>query len=188
MNDSLLEFVLRHTNDEWERLRKEFSCSSPDEYTWQPGSRVHSIGWHVRHAIEWRYTLVHLLICGYRKNESLSCLGWEHEPLIQSMSDNAGWYEPNSTVQRDIEFLDRVREITNADMIKLSPERYGETVSFPWRTSSLLDQIFQDVRHSALHRGHIREIKKVMRTSIAHKVNLPRAMQALGDFNTQGTG
>jgi DinB superfamily len=171
MDNALLEFILRHTDDEWERLTKEFRCIPADEYTWQPGPRVHSIAWHVRHAIEWRYALVHVLICGYPRNESLNSLGWENEPLIQAISDNKGWYDPRSTTADDEEFLNRVREITNKDMIRLSPERYVEVISFPWRTGALLDQIFQDVRHSALHRGHIRELKKMRRASMTdHRI------------------
>ena len=188
MNNTLLEFVLRHTSDEWERLRTESSCIPPDEYTWQPALRVHSIGWHVRHTIEWRYALVHLLICGHRRGESLSCLGWESEPLIQRISEHRGWYEPTSSAEEDIERLHRVKDITTADLIQLSPERYDEIVSFPWRTNRLIDEIFQDVRHSALHRGHVREIKHLLRRRAHHHATLPRAMPALSDLSAQGQG
>lgn len=161
MKNNLLDFIVRHTNDEWNRLLREFSKFSPEEFTWQPGRRIHSIGWHVRHAIEWRYVLVHVFVCGRPKQERLLCLGWERDALIQSVSDNHGWYEPSCTVEEDVAFLGRVRETTNSDLQALPVARYWEPLSFPWRANLALDEIFQDVRHSALHRGHIREISKM---------------------------
>jgi hypothetical protein len=160
MADDLIKFVLHHVNDEWDRLLKEFSRFSPDEFSWQPASSVHSIGWHVRHAIDWRYGLVHVLICGNPNQEHLTCLGWENEPVIQKISSNRGWYEPVASVQEDVAYLQRVRDITNRDIQELAPSRYWQKVSFPWRTNCVLDEIFQDIRHCSLHRGHIREIKK----------------------------
>lgn len=160
MNDVLIEFVLRHIDDEWNRLLKEFSPLEPEMYLWQPAPGVHSIGWHARHAIEWRYALVHVLICERPNEEHLTCLGWEHEPVIQMISSNQGWHEPGSTKEENVAYLKKVREVTNSDIKSLPPSRYWETVNFPWRTGQLLDEVFQDIRHSSLHRGHIREIKK----------------------------
>jgi len=160
MSDTLAEFVLHHVNDEWDRLLREFSGFSRDEFSWQPAPGVHSIGWHVRHAIEWRYALVHVLICCHPNQEHLTCLGWENEAVIQKISSHQGWYEPASSVEEDVEYLQRVREITNTDIQALPPSCYWEKVLFPWRTNRLLDEVFQDIRHSSLHRGHIREIKK----------------------------
>ncbi len=161
MTHSILEFVLRHSNDEWDRLARECAGVSFDEFTWQPGERTHSIGWHVRHAIEWRYALVHLFLCRAKKEEELVCLGWESNPLIQSVSDNVGWYEPHFTVQKNLEFMVRVRLKTTQDLVAMPISRYWEPIRLPWRENLLLDEIFQDVRHSALHRGHIRQIRKM---------------------------
>ncbi len=166
MADSLVDFVIHHVDDEWDRLLKEFSGFSQDEFSWQSGPGVHSIGWHVRHVIDWRYALVHVLISGNLNNEHLTCLGWEDELLIQEISSNQGWYEPVFTIEENIEYLQRVREITNTDIQALPTSRYWEKVSFPWRTNRLLDEVFQDIRHSSLHRGHIREIKKHMHPEI----------------------
>jgi hypothetical protein len=160
VTDTLSAFLLHHVNDEWDRLLKEFSHFPEEEFVWQPAPGVHSIGWHVRHTIEWRYALVHVLICNHPHQEHLTCLGWENEPVIQRISSNQGWYEPASTVEEDVKYLQRVREITNQDIQALPPSCYWEKVSFPWRTNRMLDEVFQDIRHSSLHRGHIREIKK----------------------------
>jgi hypothetical protein len=160
MNDVLIEFVLRHINDEWDRLLKEVSALSSAMFLWQPAANAHSIGWHMRHAIEWRYALVHVLICERTNEEELTCLGWEDEPVIRRISSNQGWHEPACSKDDSVARLSRVREITNHDIQALPPARYWETVNFPWRTNQLLDEVFQDTRHSSLHRGHIREIKK----------------------------
>jgi hypothetical protein len=173
MNDGLIEFVLRHVNDEWDRLLKEFSALPPAMFLWQPAAEVHSIGWHVRHAIEWRYALVHILICEQKNEEELTCLGWEHEPVIQRISSSQGWHEAASTKEDNVVRLKRVREVTNSDIQSLAPVRYEETVSFPWRTSRLLDEVFQDIRHSSLHRGHIREIKKAFARAHPVKADVP---------------
>ena len=160
MNSVLIDFAFRHIEDEWVRLLREFSRLPTAMLSWQPAVQVHSIAWHVRHAIEWRYALVHILICKQPKEEELSCLGWEDEPVIRNISSNDGWHEPVSTKEELTAFLERVRAVTNADIRGLPPERYSEWVKFPWRSNQLLDEVFQDIRHSALHRGHIREIKK----------------------------
>lgn len=157
---SILDFICCHINDEWDRLLKEFSEISNREFTFQPASGMHSIGWHVRHAIEWRYALVHVLICGHQNKEHLTCLGWENEPLVQSLTSIRSRHEPSYTVTEDVYFAQTVRDVTERDLLSLSPTRYWDTVIFPWRTNRLLDEIFQDTRHFALHRGHIREIRK----------------------------
>jgi hypothetical protein len=156
----VLGFVLHHFNDEWVRLVKECSRFSLDEYHWQAAPDVHSIGWHVRHAIEWRYALVHVLICGSPNDEELTCLGWEKEPIIQAISVNRGWYEPRVSVEEDIEYLQRVRAVTNRDLETLPASRFWEEIRLPWRTNCILHEAFQDIRHSSLHRGHMREIKR----------------------------
>ncbi|MBZ5551003.1 MAG: DinB family protein [Acidobacteriia bacterium] len=168
MTDGLIDFVLQHVDDEWDRLLKEFSRLTPAQFSWQTAPGVHSIGWHVRHVIEWRYALVHVLICEQPNEEDLTCLGWENEPVVQGISSKQGWYEPASTKQEDIEYLNRVREVTKSDIQSLHPSRYWERVSFPWRTNRLLDEVFQDIRHSSLHRGQVREVRKAF--ARAHSV------------------
>ncbi len=159
--EPILDFVRHHFEDEWNRLAGEFSTLDYSAFTFQPGPMLHSIGWHVRHVIEWRYALVHVLISGKKNEENLTCLGWENEPLIQSLTCIRAWNEPSYTVDETLRFARNVREITDADLLSLPVTRYRETIAFPWRTNRLLDEIFQDVRHSAVHRGQIREIKKV---------------------------
>ena len=156
----ILDFVRCHVNDEWDRLLNEFSKISDRELTFQPATWVHSIGWHVRHVIEWRYALVHVLICGNRNEEHLTCLGWENEPLVHGLTSIRSWHEPSYAVTEDIRFAQRVRDVTERDLLSLPPARYWETVTFPWRTNRLLDEIFQDTRHFALHRGQIRQIRQ----------------------------
>lgn len=157
---SILDFICCHIADEWDRLLREFSGISEREFKFQPTATVHSIGWHVRHAVEWRYALVHVLICGQRNEEHLTCLGWENEPLVQGLSSIRSWHEPSYTVTEDVRFAQKVCAITKMDLLSLSPARYWDTVVFPWRTNRLLDELFQDTRHFALHRGHVREIRK----------------------------
>lgn len=157
---SILEFIHCHVNDEWDRLLQELRKLSDRDLAFQPAPGVHSIGWHIRHAIEWRYALVHVLICGNRNEEHLTCLGWEDEPLIHRLTSIRSWHEPSYKLVEDVRFAQRVREVTEKDLLSLSPARYWDTVVFPWRTNRLLDEIFQDTRHFALHRGHIRQIRK----------------------------
>lgn len=160
-SESILDFIRHHFDDEWDRLTKEVSTLDHGAFTFQPGRMAHSIGWHVRHVIEWRYALVHVLICGKKNEEGLSCLGWENEPLIQTLTPIRSWHEPCYTVAETLRFSRLVREITDADLVALPASRYSEIVRFPWRTNRVLDEVFQDTRHSAVHRGQIREIKKV---------------------------
>lgn len=161
MSADLLQFVLHHINDEWDRLLREFVQFTPEAFRWQPDPNVHSIGWHVRHVVEWRYALVHVWICGHQNEEQLCCLGWENDPEVRTLSANPGqWFEPSFTVAEDVAFADKVRAITNADIAGLPPARYSEEKKFPWSSNRILDEIFEEARHSALHRGHIRELKK----------------------------
>lgn len=160
--NNVLELLNHEIEDEWSRLIKEFATVSRDEFRWQPGSRLHSIGWHVRHAIEWRYALVHVWIAGHSAEEKLCCLGWEKEPLVQNISVNRGWYEPHFTPAETLEFLEWVRRQTRQDLALISQTRYSDILTFPWRTNSVFHEIMQDVRHSALHRGHIRQLKKMI--------------------------
>jgi hypothetical protein len=158
--DPLLDFALRHVNDEWDRLISECKAIPPQEFQWRPDYRRHSIGWHVRHVAEWRYALVHVLICGNPNEERLSCLGWEHEPVIQRLSVDSGWQDPEFTVDETLSCIENVREITNQEIISMTPSAYGLEVSFPWRKIRIIDEILQDTRHSALHRGQVRELRK----------------------------
>ena len=158
--EPILDFIRFHIREEWDRLAAEFSSLDNSAFVFQAMPNVHSIGWHVRHVIEWRYALVHVLICGKQNEENLTCLGWEKEPLIQAITSIRHWHEPAYTVAESLRFARSVRDTTDADLLALPVARHWDTVVFPWRTNRLLDEIFQDTRHSALHRGHIREIKK----------------------------
>ena len=161
MND-LLRFVLHHIEDEWDRLLHEFVQFTPEAFTWQPDPNLHSIGWHVRHVIEWRYALVHVWIGGRPNEERLLCLGWENDSTIRKLVANPGeWYEPQATVQETVQFADRVRTLTNREIAELPPARFSEEMVFPWRPNRVLDEIFEETRHSALHRGQMRELKKL---------------------------
>ena len=162
MND-LLRLVLHHVEDEWDRLLHEFVQFTPEAFTWQPDPNLHSIGWHVRHIIEWRYALVHALILRQPNEEKLYCLGWETDPVVNKLAANPGvWYEPRFTVAEDLQLADRVRGITNADVAGLPPARFSEEMDFPWKAKSrVLDEIAEEPRHSALHRGHVQELKKL---------------------------
>jgi len=161
MND-LLRFVLHHIEDEWDRLLHEFVQFTPEAFTWQPDPNLHSAGWHVRHVIEWRYALVHVWIGGQPNEEKLYCLGWENDDTIRKLAANPGvWYEPKFTVQETVQFADRVRTLTNQEIAELPPARFSEEIVFPWRPNRVLDEIFEETRHSALHRGHVRELKKL---------------------------
>ena len=154
-----IEFVKREIEDEWDRLTRESSQFSSEEFTWQPNAHFHSIGWHVRHVIEWRYALIHIWICRHRVDEAMYCLGWENEPIVQAISHNRGWYEPSFSVWEDLRLLDRVRAVTRQDLNAIDPRRYQEPIAFPWRRNSVLAEISQDLRHSALHRGQIRQLR-----------------------------
>lgn len=156
---SAIEFVRQEIEDEWDRLLKEFSLLSSGEFTWQLNARFHSIGWHVRHIIEWRYALIHIWICRQRVDEAMYCLGWENEPIVQAISHNRGWYEPSFSVWEDLRLLDRVRAITRHDLDAIDPRRYEKPIAFPWRSNSVLAEISQDLRHSALHRGQVRQLR-----------------------------
>lgn len=154
-----IEFLKLEIEDEWDRLLKESSQFSSAEFMWQPSSRLHSIGWHVRHVVEWRYALIHIWICRQALDEALYCLGWEDEPIVQAISRNRGWHEPSFSVLQDLRMLERVRAVTRRDIATMDPQRYSESVSFPWRSNTVLAEISQDLRHSALHRGQIRQLK-----------------------------
>jgi DinB superfamily len=173
---TILEFIRCHVNDEWDRLVQELRKLSDAELALKPAPGVHSIGWHIRHAIEWRYALVHVLICGHRNEAQLSCLGWENEPLIHELSSIRGWHEPSYTVVEDVLFAQWVREVTENDLLSLSPARYWDRVVFPWRTNRLLDEIFQDTRHFALHRGQIRQIRKSVCPTTPRNTLMPSAL------------
>lgn len=162
MND-ILRFVLLHIEDEWDRLLHEFVQLTPEAFTWQPGPSLHSAAWHVRHVFEWRYALVHVMIARQPNQEQLYCLGWETDPVVQKLAANPGvWYEPKFTVGEDVQFAERIRGITNTDIGGLPPARFSEEMTFPWKASSrVLDEIGEELRHSALHRGHVQELKKL---------------------------
>jgi len=177
----LMRFIRGHFDDEWTRLIREFSTLEHDLFTLQPAPKIHSIGWHVRHVVEWRYALVHVLICGKKNQEDLSCLGWENEPLIQSITRIHSWHEPSYTISEILQFAAVVRNITDEDLLSLPPSRYWDTVAFPWRTNRVLDEIFQDIRHSAVHRGQIREIKKTyFRRIVANSSSDIRGISLIG--------
>jgi len=154
-----IEFIQQEIEGEWDRLLKEFTQFSSQEFTWQPTPRLHSIGWHVRHVVEWRYALIHVWICRQRAEEAMYCLGWEDEPSVQSISRNRGWYEPSFSVREDLQFVERVRAVTRQDLEAMDPRRYEERIVFSWRINNVLGEISQDLRHSALHRGQIRQIR-----------------------------
>jgi hypothetical protein len=161
MND-LLRFVLAHLDDEWDRLLKEFVQLKPETFTWQPDPHVHSMGWHVRHIIEWRYALVHVMILHQPNEEKLYCLGWENDPVVQKIAANPGqWYEPTFSIADNIRFADHVRSITDPEIAALPPARFSEEMVFPWKPGRVLDEIAEELRHSALHRGHVQELKKL---------------------------
>ena len=159
----VLNFILHQIDDEWDRLLQEFVQLEPEVLSWQPDSKIHSAGWHVRHIIEWRYALVHVMIAGHTNEEKLYCLGWENDLTVNKLAANPGvWYEPKFTVTDDVNFADRIREITNNDIASLPPARFSEEMDFPWKQSSrVLDEIAEELRHSALHRGHVQELKKL---------------------------
>jgi hypothetical protein len=161
MND-LLAFVLHHIEDEWDRFLHEFVQLSPEAFHWQPDPNLHSAGWHVRHVVEWRYAIVHVWISGKSNEEKLSCLGWENDETIRKLAANPGeWFDPRHTMAETVQFADRVRQLTNAEIAALPPSRFSEEFKFPWRPNRILDEIFEETRHSALHRGHVRELKKL---------------------------
>jgi len=89
MND-LLRFLLQQIDDEWDRLLHEFVQLTPEALTWQPDPNIHSAGWHVRHIIDCRYALVHVMICRHRNEEQLYCLGWESDPVMNKLAANPG--------------------------------------------------------------------------------------------------
>lgn len=159
----VLHFVLDQIDDEWDRLLHDFVQLKPEVLTWQPDPNIHSAGWHVRHVIEWRYALVHVMIAGHPNEEELYCLGWENDPVVNKLAANPGqWYEPKFTASDDVNFAARVREITNHDIASLPPARFSEEMNFPWKQNSrVLDEIAEELRHSALHRGHVQELKKL---------------------------
>ena len=46
--------------------------------------------------------------------------------------------------------------------LRLPPARFSEEIDFPWKAKSrVLDEIAEELRHSALHRGHVQELKKL---------------------------
>jgi len=162
MND-LLRFLLQQIDDEWDRLLHEFVQLTPEALTWQPDPSIHSAGWHVRHIIDCRYALVHVMICRHRNEEQLYCLGWESDPVMNKLAANPGvWFEPKFTVGDNVKFADRVRGITDSDIASLPPARFSEEMDFPWKSRSrVLDEIAEELRHSAMHRGHLQELKKL---------------------------
>jgi hypothetical protein len=154
-----IEFVKQEIEGEWDRLLQELTQFSSEEFTWQPTARFHSISWHVRHVVEWRYALIHVWICRQRVDEAMYCLGWEGEPIVQAISRNRGWYEPSFSIRDDLRLFERVRTVTRQDLEAMDARRYQERIAFPWRINNVLGEISQDLRHSALHRGQIRQIR-----------------------------
>jgi hypothetical protein len=103
------------------------------------------------------------MIAGHSNEEKLYCLGWENNPAVRKLVANPGqWYEPKFTVGDNVSFADRIRSITNSDIASLPPARLSEEMTFPWKQNSrVLDEIAEELRHSALHRGHVQELKKL---------------------------
>ncbi len=87
------------------------------------------------------------------------CLGWENEPIVQAISHNRGWYDPSFSVWEDLRLLYRVRAVTRQDLKAIDSRQYQEPIAFPWRSNSVLAEISQDLRHSALHRGQVRQLR-----------------------------
>ncbi len=162
MSNELLSFLQVQIANEWHEFVEELRNCTDEMLTWQPSARTHSMGWHFRHVLEWRYAVVHVVIAGQPSQERLTCLGWEDHADVRRLVSNPGqWYEPRDTVAQIMELGERVRRVTDDDLAKFPPEYYFREHEFPWAKNRLLDEMFEDcVRHSAMHRGQIRELKK----------------------------
>ncbi len=170
MASELFDFVLVSINNEWEQFFGDLVGFAPDALLWQPAPRLHSAGWHLRHLVEWRYAAIHVMICGQPNLERLYCLGSENDNEVRRLAANPGeWFEPRFSTDELRLFAQGVRHITEADIRALPHERYFETRQFPWGQNTLLNEIMEEgVRHSALHRGQARELRKLWQASEAH--------------------
>lgn len=158
----LRDIVLTTTHEEWTQLRDEVQDLPDSAWSWQSAPQQHSIGWHLRHILEWRYLIVHGIICELPLREKLYCLGWEKDAEIRKFSANPGiWFEPAYTGEQQIAFLEKIREITTTDIAALPAGRFQEEMVFPTGRRLIFEElILQGLHHSALHRGQIRELKK----------------------------
>ncbi len=170
MSSQLLDFVLESINNEWGQFFGDLDAFPPEALVWQPAPRVHSAGWHLRHSLEWRYAAIHVMICGQASEDRLYCLGSETDPEIRRLAANPGeWFEPHYSLAELRRFAEEIRAIMEADILGLSPDRYFEARQFPWGRNTVLNEILEEgVRHSALHRGHALELKKLWQTLVAH--------------------
>jgi DinB family protein len=159
----LLDFLLEQVDHAWTYVRDEFDKLPEDAIQWQPAPHIHSIGWHLRHAFEWRYLLSHVWLSGHPCEEKLYCLGWESAPEVQKVAADPGkWFEPRFTRAELLQFAERSYRIARADLAAFPPDRYTEQRTFSWGTTRLIDELFEEgVRHPALHLGHVLELKKL---------------------------
>ncbi len=170
MASELLDFLLVSINNEWEQFFGDLEAFPPGALFWQPGPHLHSAGWHFRHLVEWRYAAIHVMICEKPNQERLYCLGGESDPEIRRLAANPGeWFEPRISLAEHRSFAETIRASTEADIRELRPERYFEIKQFSWGRNTILNEILEEgVRHSALHRGHARELKKLWQAAAAH--------------------
>ena len=163
MSLDLRDIVLTTSNEEWDHLVEEVRDLPDSSWTWQQSAQQHSIGWHVRHLVEWRYLVVHGIISELPLREKLTCLGWEKDPEIRKIAANPGiWHEPSYTRDQQLEFLDKIRQTTTTDIAALATGRFREELTFPGGRRTIFEElILQGLHHSALHRGQIRELKKI---------------------------
>lgn len=160
---AVLNFMLEQIDHAYEYVRAEMEKLPEEAIRWQPGARIHSIGWHLRHAFEWRYLLSHVWIGGHPADETFYCLGWENSPDVKAVAANPGkWFEPTFTRNELLAFAEKSYRTARADLVAFPRERYGETRQFAWGTSRMIDELFEEgVRHPALHLGHVLELKKL---------------------------
>ncbi len=170
MSSELLDFVLASIHNEWEQFFGDLDAFPAGGLCWQPAPRLHSAGWHFRHLLEWRYAALHVMICGLSNDERLFCLGAENDAEIRRLAANPGeWFEPRFSLAELRQFAERIRGLTEADIRALPRERYFETKQFPWGQNTILNEVLEEgVRHSALHRGHARELRKLWQAAAAH--------------------
>ncbi len=162
----VLAFMLEQIDHAYEYVRAAMEKLPEDAIRWQPAPRIHSIGWHLRHAFEWRYLLSHVWIGGHAAEEKFYCLGWENSPDVKAVAANPGeWFEPAFTRDELLAFAEKSYRTARADLAAFPPARYSETRRFAWGTSRLIDELFEEgVRHPALHLGHVLELKKLWET------------------------
>lgn len=155
--------MLEQVDHEFDKFRRELEKIPAGAVTWQPAPRVHSIGWHLRHAFEWRYLLSHVWIGGQPCEEKLYCLGWEDAPDVRAVAANPGeWFEPKYTLAELRAFAERVYRIARADLAAFPAARYNERRKFSWGETRLIDELFEEgTRHLAVHTGHALELKKL---------------------------